>query len=192
MKLLNRLQDDIQKNSSYLNLILGALIVFILGVLVFNYFKQGRLGPSQQAGPQTQGDVSKDQLPGKYTVKPGDTLFMIAQKYYDDGYQYPKLVEVNKLVNENLLEVGQVLEISKLEQASPSPTPQEGTGGAENVTAWGERITGDSYIVMEGDWLSKIAGRAYGDPMAFDKIAKANNLQNADLIEVGQVLKIPR
>lgn len=187
LRLFDRLQEDIQKNSSYLNLILGALIVIVLGVLVFNYFNRGRLGPSQQAGPQTQGDISKDQLPGKYTVKQGDTLFTIAQKYYDDGFKYPKLVESNKLANENLIEVGQVLEISKLEEKET-----QGIGGAENQTIWGEKISSDTYTVSEGDWLSKIAGRAYGDPLVYDRIVKANNLQNPDLIEVGQVLKIPR
>lgn len=184
--LFERLQVDIQKNNSYLNIVLGALIVIVLGVLIFNYFnKGGSLGPSQQTTPQTQmGDVEKDKLPGKYQVKEGDTLFLIAQKYYDDGYRYPKLVEENKIANENLIEVGQVLEIPKLEEMVLSPSP-------ENQTVWGEKITGDSYKVQEGDWLSKIAERAYGDVMAYDKISKANNIQNPDSIEAGTVLKIP-
>lgn len=188
LSLFERLQEDIRRNNSYLNLILGALIVIVLGVLIFNYFNRGgTLGPSQQASPQTQGDISKDQLPGKYTVKQGDTLFIIAQKYYDDGFKYPKLVEFNKLANENLIEVGQVLEISKLEEKET-----QGTGGGENQTIWGEKITSDTYTIQEGDWLSKIAGRVYGDPLIYDRIAKANNLQNPDLIEPGITLKIPR
>lgn len=187
LRLFERLQEDIRRNNSYLNLILGALIVIVLGVLIFNYFNRGRLGPSQQAGPQTQGDISKDQLPGKYTVKQGDTLFTIAQKYYDDGFKYPKLVASNKLANENLIEVGQVLEISKLAEKE-----NQGIGGAENQTIWGEKITSDTYTIQEGDWLSKIAGRVYGDPLVYDRIAKANNLQDPDLIEPGMTLKIPR
>jgi len=53
-------------------------------------------------------------------------------------------------------------------------------------------ITGDTYTVIEGDWLSTIAGRAYGDIYAFDKIAQANNIRNPDILEPGMVLKIPR
>ncbi len=71
-----------------------------------------------------------------------------------------------------------------------------GSKGAADITmiqqSWGPPITSDKYTVVAGDWLSKIAGRAYGDIMAYDRIAKANNIQNPDLIEVGMVLTIPR
>ncbi len=210
-----RIQTDIQENNSILNIILGALIVIVLGILVFNYFNKdnGDLGPSQQTETldMEDGDVSKENLPGKYTVKEGDTLFIIAQKYYDDGEKFPEIVEANKLDNENNIEIGQVLEIPKPEDTlaqaspvpenmnpSPSPTPTEvvtldqGTGGAINETIWGEKITGDTYTVKAEDWLSKIAGRAYGDVMAYEKIAKANNISDPNIIEVGTVLKIPR
>ncbi len=202
--IIERLQDDLQTNQSYLNLILGTLIVIVLGLLIFNYFNKPKseLGPSLQNANEEQAseDVKKEALPGKYTVKEGDTLFLIAQKYYNDGYQYQKIIEENKLPDENLISVGQVLDIPKIEikssvEASPSSSivPGEiGQGGAINQTIWGERISGDTYTVQVDDWLSKIAGRAYGDPMAYQKIADANNISNADLIEVGMTLKIPR
>ncbi|MFH1536107.1 MAG: LysM domain-containing protein, partial [Patescibacteria group bacterium] len=142
------------------------------------------LGPAQQT--EAGQDVSPESLPGKYTVKEGDTLFTIADKYYQDGYQYTELAKANNLTNENLIEAGQVLEIPKLDIETQSLA----TGGG-NTTIWGPKIEGNTYTVVEGDWLSKIAGRAYGDIMAFDKIAKANNIQNPDLIEPGMVLTIP-
>lgn len=254
----DKMQYDLQHNQSYLNLILGGLIIVVLGVLIFNYFNkpEGNLGPSQesQASVQPSGDVAKESLPGKYTVKAGDTLYSIAQKYYDNGYQYTKIMQENNISNENILSEGQVLEIPRLAEASASPTSEElaaassspappasdgtllspeastnpsdlalqqssqpanqqpnqpamnqantaqnvdstgstGTGGAENQTIWGEKITGTTYTVQAGDWLSKIAGRAYGDVYQYDKIAKANNIANPDSIEVGTVLQIPR
>lgn len=214
-----KLQSDIQQNNSLLNIILGALILVVLGVLIFNYFNKNNgsdLGPSQQTQnleqtdqAEIKEDVAKENLPGKYTVKEGDTLFLIAEKYYDDGFKYNKLVEANKLADENNIEVGQTLDIPKIEdqlsQATPLPTtgptatpqaqaqaPDNGTGGAENQTIWGEKITGNSYTVQAEDWLSKIAGRAYGDIMQYEKIAKANNITNVDIIEPGTILKIPR
>lgn len=211
--LMDRLQADLRNNQSYLNYVLGALIVLIVGILLFNYFnKPNNLGPSQQANQQDQqkqsGDVTQDGLPGKYTVKEGDTLFTIAQNYYKDGYKYTEIIKENKLENPDVVEVGQVLTIPKLESAatmgtdaqmqSPSPTPtpdtqvDNGQGGAENVTIWGDRITTDTYTVQAGDWLSKIAGRAYGDINQYTKIAEANNITNPEVIEVGTVLKIPR
>ncbi len=190
--ILERYQSELKTPGSYFNLIIGLLIVLIAGVLVMNYFKNSAsdLGPAQQItnNQTTPPDVKPDSLPGKYTVKDGDTLFTIADKYYQDGYQYGYLVVENKLDNPNIITIGQVLTIPVIK----TPTIAGGTGGAENQTIWGEKITTDSYVVIQDDWLSKIAGRAYGDPMQFDKLTKANNIANPDLIEPGTTLKIPR
>lgn len=45
----------------------------------------------------------------KYTVKKGDTLWGIAKKYYNDGTKYSVLASYNKIVNPNLIYVGQVI-----------------------------------------------------------------------------------
>lgn len=207
--LLERVQSELDLKSSYLNLILGALIVLVIGVLVFNYFNnpKGEIGTSQQTTQdQTITDTSETtQTPKageKYTVKSGDTLHKIAQNIYGDGSKYTAIAEANKLSDPGFIVTGQELQIPKIEtkdiasntDVSGNPTKQVegGTGGATNQTAWGETITGTSYKVQTGDWLSTIAGRAYGDMMTFDKIAKANNISNPDVIEVGTVLQIPR
>lgn len=202
LSLLQKLESQLSSNMSFMNIALGLVIVFVVGILAFNYFKgsQADLGPAQNTVSQEpQKDVEPGSLPGQYTVKEGDTLFDIAQKYYSDGYQYQKLADTNKLANADVLEVGQVLSIPKLEvaqggnvQVAKADASGTGTGGADNQTIWGEKITGNTYTVVEGDWLSKVAGRAYGDIYAFDKIAKANNISNPDVIEPGMVLDIPR
>lgn len=214
---LNKVQSDLENKNTLLNLVLGALIVIVAGVLIFNYFNRSKeLGPSSTslASPTTDVDVAKDSLPGNYTVKEGDTLFVIAQKYYDDGWQYTNIVEANKLTNENTIEIGQVLSIPKLKTtattSSPSPpvaaspastdsaimvepTPTLSPTVTVDPTLYGEKITGDTYTVQAGDWLSTIAARAYnGDIMAYTKLAQTNNIPNPDLIEVGQVIRIPR
>lgn len=220
---LEGVQNEVNSNQSKLSMVLGALIVLVVGVLVFNYFNKAQpdLGPAQNT---QEGDVSPDQLPGKYTVKEGDTLFLIAEKYYKDGYQYAEIAKANNLTDANSIDTGQVLEIPKLENAmaetsptslpeatqepsmQPQPNPSvknivpagekgadlgTGTGGG-NTTIWGSKVEGDSYTVVAGDWLSKIAGRAYGDIFAYNKIAQTNNIKNPNLIEPGMVLKIPR
>jgi nucleoid-associated protein YgaU len=233
--IFKKVSSDLQQNNSILNLVLGALVVIVAAALIFNYFKKSPAvetnissDNTQQVQQQQTGDVAKDKLPGEYTVKDGDTLFTIAQNYYNDGYKYSELVKANSLTNENQIEVGQKITVPKLDQtatspeespgsttvstlnaqASPAPTASPaavaesttgtqtdselGTGGAVNQTIWGERISGETYTVQAGDWLSTIAGRAYGDIMMYSKIAQANNLQNPDLIEPGTVLKIPR
>lgn len=189
--LFGKLQNDLESNNSLLNIILGVLIVIVLGILLFNYFNKpsGNLGPAQTEEFRV-ADVEKDSLPGKYTVKEGDTLYIIAMNYYGDGFKYAELVKVNNIQDPDYIETGQILEIPKLENIAQAV--DIGTGGAVNQTAWGEKITGDVYTVQKGDWLSKIAGRAYGDIYQFDKIVKTNNIQNSDSIEEGAVLKIPR
>jgi nucleoid-associated protein YgaU len=52
----------------------------------------------------------------------------------------------------------------------------------------------DSYTVVSGDSLSKIAGRLYGDVKAWPRIFDANRdiVSDPNLIYPGQVLRIPR
>ncbi|MBI2019014.1 LysM peptidoglycan-binding domain-containing protein [Candidatus Daviesbacteria bacterium] len=181
---VDRLESKVQSNQSKLSMILGALIILVVGILVFNFFNRGKadLGPAQQK--EVQEDVSPQSLPGNYTVKQDDTLFTISEKYYGDGYKYVEVAQANNLTNPDQIETGQVLKMPKLESVAST------LDQTENL--WGEKITGDSYTVVWGDWLSKIAGRAYGDIYAYERIAKANNIQNPDLIEPGMVLSIPR
>lgn len=61
---------------------------------------------------------------------------------------------------------------------------------------------GEAYTVQAGDWLSKLAEKYYGDPLAYPLIVEATNakaaedetfaqIANPDLIEVGQKVWIP-
>lgn len=180
---IDRLETEIESNQSRISLVLGMLIVIVAAILVFNYFNrnQPEVGPAQTTKQQ---DVSPDKLPGKYTVKDGDTLFTIAEKYYQDGYKFSEIAKANNLTNADQISTDQVLEIPKLGMVVEQNDSPD--------TSWGPKITSDTYTVVEGDWLSTIAGRAYGDIMAYPKIAQVNNIPNPDLIEPGQVLKIPR
>ncbi|MCB9099212.1 MAG: redoxin domain-containing protein [Anaerolineales bacterium] len=62
--------------------------------------------------------------------------------------------------------------------------------------------SGQDYIVQADDWLSKLADKFYGDPLAYQAIVEATNakatedttyttITNPDVIEVGQRLFIP-
>ena len=54
--------------------------------------------------------------------------------------------------------------------------------------------SGDTYTVVSGDSLSKIANNHYGDAAKWHQIYDANKAligTNPDLIEVGQVLTLP-
>jgi nucleoid-associated protein YgaU len=64
----------------------------------------------------------------------------------------------------------------------PNPGPATGTTGHE-----------ETYVVVSGDSLSKIAKRYYGDANKWPRIHEANRdqIKNPDLIHPGQRLKIP-
>jgi nucleoid-associated protein YgaU len=64
----------------------------------------------------------------------------------------------------------------------PNPEPTTGTSGSEQ-----------SYTVVAGDSLSKIAKRFYGDANKWPRIHEANRdqIKNPDLIHPGQKLRIP-
>lgn len=213
---IGKIESNISTNQSKLSMVLGGLIILVVGILIFNYFNKSKsdLGPAQQIQQEElkQADVSPDQLPGKYTVKEGDTLFLIAEQYYQDGFKFNEIAKANNLTDVNTIEAGQMLNIPKLTnsqamasvspQPDASPTPKQspvaqtiptelGTGGAD-TTIWGSKIEGNTYTVVEGDWLSTISARAYGDIFAYQKLAETNNISNPDYIVPGQIIKIPR
>src|SRR5205814_1713062 len=70
---------------------------------------------------------------------------------------------------------------------STEQTPQQ--QAQENVNA--DNLPGN-YTVKEGDTLFSIANLYYRDEYKFNKIARANNISDPNLIEVGTVLTIPR
>lgn len=186
--------SDLKLNQSYPNLILGILVVIVVGLLVFNYFRAGQrgkeeIGPAQQTTPETiaQPDKTKQviPLPGNYTVKEGDTLWDISERHYTSGYAWVEVAKQNNLSNPDLIQPNQILTLPKLDVAS---LPKTGLEATRN----NDKITTDTYTVQKEDWLSTIALRAYGDMFAYTKITQANNIQNPDLIEPGTVLKIPR
>ena len=76
--------------------------------------------------------------------------------------------------------------------------PQQPAPGAAGPDFFGNptpaATAGNTYTVVSGDSLSKIAKNHYGDAAQWHQIYEANKAiigSNPDLIEVGQVLTIP-
>jgi nucleoid-associated protein YgaU len=65
--------------------------------------------------------------------------------------------------------------------------------GGSSSTAPPPPSTDQTYTVVKGDSLSKIAKRVYGDAQQWRKIYEANKdqIKNPDLIHPGQTLRIP-
>ena len=125
--------------------------------------KQPQRIPGTRQEPSTQSGVIY------YTVQEGDTLTSIAQKYDTTVHE---ITVTNSIVNPNLIYVGEVLKIYP---------------GNRSIIKR-KKVFTTTYIVQSGDTLTLIAIKFDTTVQA---IAELNDLQNPNLIYVGEILKIP-
>lgn len=144
----------------------------------------------QQPAPQPAAKVT---APTTYTVRPGDTLSVIARRH---GVSLAALAQANNLTNPNALRIGQVLTIpgsagspaaaapAVSAPVTPTPAATVSPAPAAPVTATGY------YTVSKGDTLSGIA-RRHGTTIA--KIMQANHMTAAQAhkLSIGQKIIIP-
>ena len=125
--------------------------------------KQPQRIPGTRQEPSTQSGVIY------YTVQEGDTLTSIAQKYDTTVHE---ITVTNSIANPNLIYVGEVLKIYP---------------GNRSIIKR-KKVFTTTYIVQSGDTLTSIAIKFDTTVQA---IAELNDLQNPNLIYVGEILKIP-
>jgi len=134
--------------------------------------------------PQVNGTTKTENGQKIYSVKEGDSLWSIAEKFYNSGYNWTDIARANNLADPSTINVGNQLVI-------PSVTAKTATIQQTTVQA-DQQITGKTYTVVKGDDLWDIAVKAYGDGYRWPDIAKANNLAQPGMIFSGNVLTIPR
>ena len=115
----------------------------------------------------------------EYRVQSGDTLWSIASKF---GLSMARLQEYNSISNAAYIRVGQLLKI-------PTSTSEVVAEAASTPTASAtpEPVV-KTYTIKSGDTLWGIA-RKLG--VSSTALAELNNINNANYIRVGQVLKVP-
>lgn len=168
---------------SYISITLGFLVVIVGGLLAYNYFSKNKAEqqPAQEAVSE-QKTEEKTELPSTHTVVAGETLWSIAEKFYNSGYNWVTIAKENKIADPGTIEVGQVLSLPKAEVIRPT---------SENIASTATEVT-KTYTVVKGDYLWKIAVEQLGDGYAWVKIAQINNLANPSLIHPGNILTLPR
>ena len=182
---------SLRMNESVISLILGAVVVVVVGVLIYNYFTGVNKGAKEReqvavAGVQLveeAGQMVPKNLPTTHKVVKGEFLWRIAEKYYQSGFNWVDIAKENKLINPDILVEGQELVI-----------PRVGVKPIVTVEPAKTSVLTDGYTVVKGDSLWTIAVRAYADGYQWTKIWEANKaaIANPDLIEKGQVLTLPR
>lgn len=117
-----------------------------------------------------------------YEVRPGDTLWAIAERHLGDPTRWPELFEANRsrLSNPHRLQPKQKISLGAVPQASrASRKPQKTTNG--------------TYTVKPGDTLGKIAQRQLGKASEWPVLYALNRatLASPHQIYPGQVLRMP-
>ena len=121
-----------------------------------------------------------------YTIQPGDSLSLIAGRTLGDIGRWREIYDLNRdqLPNPDVIHPGQVLKLpGGANTAAPAPAPAPKPAPTPAAT----------YTVQSGDSLSAIAGRTLGNMDRWREIYDLNRDQipNPNVIQVGQVLKLP-
>jgi LysM repeat protein len=130
----------------------------------------GSASGGTSSGGASGGTSSGGTSAGVHVVQRGETLYSIARRY---GTTASALAAANGLSNPNLIHAGQRLTI---------PGAGSSSEGGETAPS-----TGVVHVVKRGETLYSIA-RRYGTTAS--ALAAANGLSNANLIYVGQRLRI--
>ena len=123
-------------------------------------------------------------------VQPGETLFVIAEKYYGNGEYYKSIYEANrdKMTSPNNVRVGVRLVIPNragtVSEGTPAPVTDNSTTTTQQYT---------TYTVKSGDTMSVLAQKFYGTTRALPKLIELNRdkIADPDWVPVGTKLKVP-
>ncbi|MEK7309885.1 MAG: LysM peptidoglycan-binding domain-containing protein [Planctomycetota bacterium] len=106
-----------------------------------------------------------------YTVKPGDTLWLISQHFYNDGTKWKMIQDANKIKDPSKLKAGMVLTIPDVSDTSFRRTVSVET---EPTVSTPSTTGGKYHKVVKGDTLWKLARKYYNDSTKIDVIFEAN------------------
>lgn len=118
----------------------------------------------------------------RYTVQRGDTLHSIARRY---NVTVKDLIEANHITDPNRIFPDQKLIIPGYLSPKPEPEPEPETPQPPRPQPPGDHII---HTIVRGDTLTAIAKR-YG--ITLRQLIEVNQIENPNLIRVGQRLIIP-
>lgn len=179
----------------YFNLMLGMIISLIVSTLLYRFFLKNiplnvaftlpRINWSKPENKVVQKSVKKT-VQKTYVIEEGDDLWHIAEKFYGSGFNAYDISLANNITDASILTAGSKITIPDVKRREPT------VGETSSVATGRVTFTEGKYVVQPGDSLSVISQKVYGDLFSWPRILAANNLTNADQIEVGMVLIIPQ
>ena len=153
---INGISGDVDLNRTSID------YAYIIKNAGLNGYTKDKTTPTNQLETITKNEIEDV----TYTVKSGDTLSKIADKY---GVTVKQIIANNDIENPDLIYAGQKILITKSSETKKS----------EDVT----------YTVVKGDTLSKIAEKY---ETTVKKLVADNDIKNPNLIYVGQKIVIKK
>jgi putative chitinase len=203
-------------SESYTSLILGIVVVIIASVLLISFIKGNQFGQTPPPAPEisatkieplvspTAAEMAQSEAvtptpgttqsvgKGTYTVQPGDDLWHIAEKVYNDGYKWTLIAKANNIMDPGTIFAGNVLKTPSVSTIDETKGGQTAQSQQAQMPGQQPAIAGSSYKVEHGDTLWSIAERRYNDGYRWVDIAKANNLSDPNLIHADNTLTLPQ
>ena len=142
-------------------------------------------GLSEEGG-NSSNPSSESAIPETYTIRLGDTLSEVAERFFGAWSRGQKEIErLNPKINVNRIKVGQVLIL----RGSSRLSNQEENESSNKISIDNQLLV---HRVKNGESLAAIAVRYYGNEN-WEKIHKANLniLPNPNRLKVGMELVIP-
>ena len=139
--------------------------------------------------PQPPGPTEEPTRLPRHMVQTGETMTLIARRYYDDGRLAEALATYNKLPAPDRLRTGLRLLIPPRDafHAIDPPSPPTETATQSQKPA----STTQTYTVQSGDTLSELAQKLMGTAKATDRLWSMNKatLKSPDALRVGMELR---
>lgn len=118
-----------------------------------------------------------------HVVQPGESLSMIAKKYYGDYKKFDAIAKFNQIEDATKVKPGQRIMVPEL---SGTMIRQTAPKSADSTASFVK------HKLRKGESISKLAQQYYGDYKQFHVIAQFNGMDDATRVKVGQIIKVPK
>ncbi len=156
------------------------------------YLYNVKVNPSAEQSPPEPVTDKKASRPESYTVKSGDTLTAVANRY---GLKVSELAGYNNVPINYQIRIGQTLwlvpdkmPVTKAEAKPKTETKTETKASTASNEKAKTQVNNGKYTVKSGDTLTNIATRL---GVSVEDLARANNVDKNYMVKLGEVLKVP-
>ncbi len=152
---------------------------------------QADLPEKRGSSVRNRQETAAESAPGRhYVVRPGDSLWTIAEKTYGPGKggRWRRIAEANPDVDPGRLTPGVELVVPAIADGRDRAVEQQNPDAGNEDQAAGEART---YTVSAGDTLGRISAKVYGTCKKWRRIQEANGNLDPRRLRAGMELAIP-